>query len=55
MWGKYADCAVKSLAVIQQALPVEGREKFVPLPDISPVAVALDPRTPEEEETPVAG
>ncbi|MFD2740914.1 MFS transporter [Sulfitobacter aestuarii] len=30
-------------------LPVEGREKFVPLPDISPVAVALDPRTPEDE------
>ncbi|MCX7560567.1 MFS transporter [Sulfitobacter sp. F26204] len=26
-------------------LPVEGREKFVPLPDISPVAMALDPRT----------
>jgi MFS family permease len=26
-------------------LPAEGREKFVPLPDISPVAMALDPRT----------
>jgi len=39
----------------RQALPVEGREKFVPLPDISPVAVALDPRTPEEEETSVPG
>tara|TARA_R110002072_G_scaffold43312_2_gene121611 strand:+ start:64 stop:687 length:624 start_codon:yes stop_codon:yes gene_type:complete len=38
----------------RQALPVEGREKFVPLPYISPVAVELDPRTPEEEETPVA-
>ena len=33
------------------ALPKEGREKFVPLPDISPVAVTLDPRTPEEEDT----
>lgn len=33
------------------ALPKEGREKFVPLPDISPVAVKLDPRTPEEEDT----
>ena len=31
-----------------RALPVEGREKFVPLPDISPAAVALDPRTPED-------
>jgi MFS family permease len=39
----------------RQALPVEGREKFVPLPDISPVAVTLDPRTPEEEGTPLAG
>lgn len=26
-------------------LPAEGREKFVPLPDISPVAMHLDPRT----------
>ncbi|WP_281967649.1 MFS transporter [Roseovarius nanhaiticus] len=26
-------------------LPVEGREKFVPLPDISPVAMRMDPRT----------
>lgn len=26
-------------------LPEEGREKYVPLPDISPVAMALDPRT----------
>ncbi|TNF19790.1 MAG: MFS transporter [Rhodobacteraceae bacterium] len=28
-----------------RALPVEAREKFVPLPDISPAAMALDPRT----------
>lgn len=26
-------------------LPEEGRERYVPLPDISPVAMALDPRT----------
>ncbi|WP_255006313.1 MFS transporter [Roseovarius sp. M141] len=26
-------------------LPKEGREKFIPLPDISPVAMGLDPRT----------
>ncbi len=35
----------------RSALPKEGREKFVPLPDISPVAVTLDPRTPKEEDT----
>ncbi len=28
-----------------QKLPVEGREKFVPLTDISPAAIGLDPRT----------
>jgi len=27
------------------ALPEEGREKFVPLPDTSPVSLSLDPRT----------
>jgi len=30
---------------IGPTLPAEGREKFVPLPDISPVAMGLDPRT----------
>ncbi len=39
----------------RQALPVQGREKFAPLPDIPPVAVELDPRTPEEEETSAVG
>ncbi|WP_108482057.1 MFS transporter [Oceaniglobus ichthyenteri] len=29
-------------------LPVGEREKFIPLPDISPVALALDPRTEPE-------
>ncbi len=33
-------------------LPAEGSEKFVPLPDISPVAMALDPRVEPEPETP---
>jgi MFS family permease len=36
-------------------LPAEGREKFVPLPDISPVAMALDPRTEPEVTTPLSG
>jgi len=31
-------------------LPQEGREKFVPLPDISPIASSLDPRTKPLEE-----
>lgn len=30
-------------------LPADEREKFVPLPDISPVAMALDPRTEPEK------
>ncbi|WP_341860927.1 MFS transporter [Gymnodinialimonas sp. 57CJ19] len=33
-----------------RALPMEEREKFVPLPDISPVAVRMDPRTEPEAE-----
>ena len=33
-------------------LPADGREKFVPLPDISPVAMGLDPRTEPERSTP---
>ncbi|WP_036796616.1 MFS transporter [Leisingera caerulea] len=33
-------------------LPADGREKFVPLPDISPVAMGLDPRTEPELSTP---
>lgn len=36
-------------------LPVEGREKFVPLPDISPVAMRLDPRTEPNTSEPHAG
>ncbi len=36
-------------------LPVEGREKFVPLPDISPVAMGLDPRTEPNVPAPRAG
>ncbi len=32
-------------------LPVEGREKFIPLPDISPVAIGLDPRTEPHSPT----
>ena len=35
-------------------LPAEGREKFVPLPDISPVAMALDPRTEPEVAVPAS-
>ncbi|GJL96253.1 MAG: MFS transporter [Hyphobacterium sp.] len=34
-------------------LPADGREKFVPLPDISPIIMALDPRTrpaPDSDE-----
>jgi len=34
------------------ALPADGREKFVPLPDISPVAIGLDPRTEPDVSTP---
>lgn len=29
----------------RRALPSEGRERFAPLPDISPAALALEPRT----------
>lgn len=36
----------------RRALPTEGREKFVPLPDISPAAMALDPRTEPDETAP---
>ena len=37
---------------VGRALPTEGREKFVPLPDISPAAMALDPRTEPEGTAP---
>lgn len=33
-------------------LPAEGREEYVPLPDISAVAMALDPRTEPEKASP---
>lgn len=36
-------------------LPADGREKFVPLPDISPVAMGLDPRTEPDPSEPDAG
>ncbi|MCB9709239.1 MAG: MFS transporter [Myxococcales bacterium] len=36
----------------EPCLPADKREKFVPLPDISPVAMALDPRTEPEMTTP---
>lgn len=35
-------------------LPADQREKYVPLPDVTPIAMALDPRTESEAKT-VAG
>lgn len=35
-------------------LPVGTREKFVPVPDVTPVAVALDPRTDPDTHEPVS-
>lgn len=37
---------------VRPCLPADEREKFVPLPDISPVAMTLDPRTEPEMTTP---
>ena len=38
--------------MVRPKLPPDGREEFVPLPDISPVAVALDPRTEPDKAPP---
>ena len=48
----YAVFVLFRVRTVSQA-PQEDREKFVPLPDISPVAMTLDPRT--EPETPAQG
>ena len=48
----YAVFVLFRVRTVLQA-PQEEREKFVPLPDISPVAMTLDPRT--EPETPAQG
>ena len=36
----------------QPCVPADQREKYVPLPDVTPVAMALDPRTDPEPATP---
>ena len=47
----YATFVLFSVRSVRQ-LPEEERERFVPLPDISPVAMALDPRTEPRDPAP---
>jgi hypothetical protein len=36
------------------SLPADQREKYVPLPDVTPIAMALDPRTDPDSVAPDA-